>query len=699
MAERSPSGTRPSWVLADLEPAALFDLLLSLEPGELPVTLATTAEISIPPSAFGVSADLHVPVSPEYEPLLRRFLETAERSAEQAPVAEGALPVVAGLCHLLFAAAPERQAASTLPDTYLLIAEGRDAAGAAEIFDELRRHATALRVATAESAAGPIWFFQIQDDPRRKSTFQSVLAGGDLDDCRLLLGIAEGERRLYVPLERAALDASLFLRFQALMLRHPSLFGLAPDAVESQALAAIEVRSPDASSPEGSEETWVFWPLAQLTFHARVALEPALSGGARFEMPALRYSPERLEELQHALHRAAPQFGYRLELRPTRLREPAEIERRRLRDRLAEIEYRLAGLDSMHAAKPWLWRFRQRQLPVLARLLRDMPMDVLREGRLLYAFHADEFDPAGSHFLWIPAEDGGFDPEEAMLYGDDAPDAMCFWLDPYWARYYSEENEACWVFVPRHSALFPPMHDWHTADMAGYLRRVMSRWFADVADGDTQWPAEPIYLFDGQPGPETRLHVRVLDRSAFAPLHTRLDWLNDNLIVAREVGIEPLVRAMAEDTSRQRLVRFLAVRAKQSQRDFDRLAHTIGNRMVNRFESLFALLDEESENVLEEAYATAGELHDLKQGLSRLTKVKSDMNEMLAEAEDHLHEAEAQSVSLSRELHLLETKLKQAMRTRRRMSDEVMDEVRALRELHDDLKERFHKMLKMEKPS
>ncbi len=674
------------WQLPEDEVAACLDRLAWLAGEE---TCRETPWLEVVPSAFGLQLKLLLPVTPDYEAAAATCADQLGRVLTQVTQPEGALPLAPATALLLEHLSGDQPLGTGETNHFLVISAAADRARLGEIAALLRDHATAVRVAGVDGDHGRITFFHVLDDTRRRSLFQALAASERLADCRILQGFSLAGLQLFCSRRRRFIETAVMQQLVFLCGRKPAWFGFQRDLRERGLFAAFD--GPDDPS---AQDPWRFWPLSDLDFTGFEQLEPTQSNRAmRFQQVSLSNSPQALADLQQLLQEQAPERGRRLFLRDMPDSGDQSFERRSLRERIAELEYRLAFLDRAEAPQPWLWRFDRARLPLLADILRGLPGNLLHHGPLRYGFFADEFEPGGFHYLLVPGDQMVLEDEVLYRVLHEEAGLCTFWLDPYWARYYGETTPECAVFVPRGRAIFPPLHQWQAQNNAAFFRHMVSRWFRE--DGPkTVLPNRPLYLFEADPFHPERLRLQVLDEAAFVPLNTRLAWLNSNLTITRHVESEAWLADLGEQARRTELHQAMSRRLAGAERTFEEEGRRLGQAVSAQVQGLFDLLTRESQAVMEEAWRTADELSRLKQGLTRLTRVKKDMDEMLDEAQDHLRETEQQSSALSRELQVLETKLKQAMRARRRMSDEVIDEVRALQELHDDLKQRFHKMMK-----
>lgn len=330
-------------------------------------------------------------------------------------------------------------------------------------------------------------------------------------------------------------------------------------------------------------------------------------------------------DLGSALRQREPGVGYRLRLRESRTTQDGNLERERLRIRQAEVEQRLAHLESIEKPRPYLLRFSQRQLRALAHTVYSFPAEAVSGpgSRIDYAFQASAREPGGFHYLLVSPEAVRKELDPLPLYDSDAP--MKFWLDPSWARYYPEEGNVCYIFVPEHTALFPSLHSWAAEKMDRHMRQALERRWPQ---GDP-FPEDPYYVFDLPAPGEEALELTVLGARDFKPLQTRLQWINDNVTIAHAIPIEGALadaaaaarwKALAEDRrsgAREALAAFQA-EARETVESFALELEGVVNQVAMETDGIFLRTDE-----------TLAEVQRLSARLKVLVDVKGRKNRTL----------------------------------------------------------------------
>jgi len=672
--------------------------------------------LEVTQSAFGHTVSLVVPESPASHNVkqvklarhnlsrlvsLYHSLSGAEpRRAEARP---GGLALAEGLVWLLLNSEPGDQRFTADNRTeLLLVAHDLSAEDAASLFEDLRFHATHTRLATANDQTGDIWVFHLRDDPQRHSSLASLVAAGTMGNRPLLICHQVDQRKIFLPESCQASEVALGF-FCRILVGVPELLKLIGEPPESGMFVAIDPRTSGADTVE-----YQILYLARLSFLSQSLLAPAPGPQAQIQVHHLADSKEALAKLRHALARVEPAIGYKLELRHTTYKEPVELERSRLLERQAELDYRIAYLNSISEPRPQLLRFTQQQLPALADVVRAFPVKVLREGFPKYGYQSHPRTTgartegeavAGYHYVLIEPEDAVFAEMDPLLLWerlDDKP--MRFHLDPFWARYYHGQGNSCLIFVPQGAALFPTMHGWDVDSMDTYMRETMSAWFAGRGQS-VKIPRRPIFIFEGQSEAKAPIKITVLDRDSLAPLRTRLGWINDHLSVADTVGLEKFVHAMSTDTGRLEMARRLKGEAQESQHEFDRMVQETNRQIASRLDELTTVVTEEFNHLVAETHQTTVKIKEYYDYLEQLTvlcdasKKSADLAySTLNDTEEHQEEVSDYLVKLEQRV---ERELANAYKVRRAMKGRVERTIRELGTTHEELKQQLKDALRI----
>lgn len=600
------------------------------------------------------------------------------------PPAGDAVPLAEGMSRLLLMPGKgQEKPASVKEDEFLLVGKDISKEEARGIFEKLSVHATHTRVSGAETHAGARYLFYVKDDRQRRSTFQGLVSGEAFPGCQLLRAYRAGEFSIFLPADiiPGAAELDYFSRF---VLASPRLWGLGEtkeeEKIESGLLAGV-VRWP------GRIE---FLYLVGLRFYDQsVFIRPRVEAGVvTFELLDLKAGEKGVDALRAELQSAAPEVGYRLELRSTRHLDQEKVER--LYEEKARIEYQIAYRESISRPRPVLLRFTQRQLPALADVIRSFPMRVIHEGGLKYGFQATQGQRAGFHYIYLdPWEAAQVSLDPLPLYEGLDPWPMRFHLDPFWAKYYFDQGGTALVFVPDGTVLFPPIHDWDRQSMDVYLREVMQQWFGGQS-GVLELPANPVFVFDGVAKPRAEIRISVLDRDVLEPLYTRLGWLNDNLAVAHAVGIENLVTNLARDISWQEIYREMMVEAERLRGDFEVEAEGASKRVAEVVYILTSSLTEEVNRVVEKTFEMSRKVKELDGLLKGWEDACREIRVILDEVDRGRGGAIQQTVKVQNEFYnvvrQIEYDLAVSQRSREEIERKVAEEIVKLKESYKSLR-------------
>lgn len=522
-----------------------------------------------------------------------------------------------------------------LADEKLIVAEGIDQDRAEALFREISFGATATRVAAASvpGTERTLWLFHAKDDQSRSSTLAGSEKSGAFGDCRILQAYEDEGHSLFFP-EGAFPVRTRFRTLRHLLAKHPGLLG-----------SGLPERGPVLAGIPAQEEggpLTILW-LAGLKFVGEVQVHPAAAELPEVRQIELHDAATELQQLQSRIAEAGSGGGYPLHLRPAPVVRKGVSERMHLRQRLAETRQRLAYLESLDQSHPVLYRFGQTELERFADLLSSFPVEVLKNGDLQYAFYADEIHPEGAHFLLMP-------PEHAV-FGVAPSGGVAFQIDPLWAGAYFEPERPTLVFVPAGQRLFPSMHAWNASEMESYLAESVTTWSKAHGKVPSELPAQPLYVFDevtlGKNGATSdHLRVSVLDRGAFAPLHERMGWINDNLTVTRDIGTEAFVANMAEAIRREEMLAEKQSRLARREKDFETALGTMNQRVLTQTRTFLKVLDDRVNKSLDQVETMRSELDTLEGALADLQELRSDMRKShrktLGEVDDALQRLPAE---------------------------------------------------------
>ena len=579
-----------------------------------------------------------------------------------------------GIATLLLKSAREadEKIADEKGNQYLVVSRPIHAKEAEVVFKNLCFHATSTRVTGVRSptGTGSRYLFHLKDDHKRKSSFLSIAAGDVFKNCRILKGFEIDGAVTFLPSEAQPGEITLKY-FCRLLEAGPDLFGgsAAADKTGVRMLAAV-VHWPEADEIE-------FLSLGGLRFFEQEQFVQRKARHVKFEYLDLKESTESLDRLAEAIKHAKPYVGYSLELRDTKHIGKNTLER--LNEQKARIEYNIAYLQSIAAPQPVLMRFSQKQLPALAAEISSFPMQVIYDGGIKYGFQATDKEPAGYHFILIdPGEAARIELDPFPLWQDLGVTHMRFRLDPFWARHYFESSGkgGAMVFVPEGSALYPPLHGWDRGSMNQYLRDTIRFWFHTELEESTI-PERPIYIFDGQVQPKASIRVFLLDQDKMEPLHTRLGWLNDNLIIHQALEKEGLIKEMARDITWRKLAQKIKTDVENTRKDFVETAAAASHHMADTTAEMTQVLTAEINRVVKQTFRMVEKIRKMDLRLREWDEICADMEKTLKEVQQQRQKTTYQKGEAKNEFWRIEQEIQRELAVsdkRRKEIEEQLEE-------------------------
>lgn len=643
--------------------------------------------------------------------LVEAFKEMTGRRERNTSPGGDTRGILEGIAWLLLKSANEtdEKIAGGKGDQYLVVTRAMDEKQAELLFRNLCFHATSTRVSSFDTSpakgSGSRYLYHLKDDPRRKSSFSSLAASGLFNEhpCQVLKGYEAEEHVTFLPREAQPGERKLHY-FCRLVEAAPVLFA-GNEYKNSTGLTAAVLQwsgSPgtlEKPGPEIDHEMELeFLYLGELRFFRQELFTRRKVERTRFEYLHLKESQKALDGLAAAIKKAKPYVGYRLELQSTKFLEKNHLER--LLDQKARIEHNIAYLQSITVPQPVLMRFTQEQLPALAAQIRSFPMHILHDGRLKYGFQAFDNEPAGYHFILIDLRETGRNELDPLLLwqGPDI-DALHirFRLDPFWAYHYYEAGGDSMVFVPEGCALFPPIHDWERGNMDQSLREIIGHWFQHRLKNQAI-PTKPIYLFDGAPGRESPIHISILDQDRMEPLHMRLGWINDNLLINHTLEKENLLKEMAKDITWGELAQQIKINTEKTRRDFSEAALATNQHIAKTTNEMTRVLTSVIDRVVKETFRMTQKIRRMNQRLQEWDKVLGDMEEMLQDVREQKQETTQRMGAAKNEFWRMEQQIQKEIqaseRRRNELEGKIVEEVQKLHAASQRLKMRL-KSLKL----
>jgi hypothetical protein len=657
------------------------------------------------PDPYGDKAEESQEGQEVFKILLESFKELTGRRERQTTPGGEICPLLEGIAWLLIKSADEveEKTAETKGHQHLVVTRTLDEKKAEFLFRNLSLHATSTRVSSIDdlTGTGSRYLFHLKDDPQRKSSFSSLAAGGLLEEyrCRVLQGFEIEEQVIFLPGEIQPGERKL-QTFCRLVEAAPLLFG-SKEKKKSNLVAAV-VQWPGAGvedaretpQPEpGQENELEFFYLGELRFFQQEVFTRRKVSRARFAYIHLSESQQALTGLAEAINQAAPGIGYSLELRSGKDLEKNRLER--LLDQKARLDHNIAYLQGITRPQPVLMRFSQQQLPALAAQIRSFPLHVLNDGRIRYGFQAFAHEPRGYHFILVDLRETARSEMDPLLLWQELETRvphLRFCLDPVWARHYLEAGGDSLVFVPQGCTLFPPIHDWERGNMDQFLRKTLGHWFQDRLQGQTI-PARPIYIFDGEPGAKEPIYVSILDRERLEPLHLRLSWLNDNLVLNRALERESLIKEMVKDLTWGELAQRIKVETEMTRREFSETALAATRDMAQTTNEMTRVLTIEIDRIVKETFRMTQKIRKMNERLLEWDQVLEDMEEVLQEVRRQRADTSQQKVTAKNEFWRLEQDVQREIVTsqkrRQELEEKVAQEIIKMQSATQRLKQRL----------
>ncbi len=430
----------------------------------------------------------------------------------------------------------------------------------------LIRRGRDAKLLSGESAT----LIELEDDAARGSLLAGLQASGRIGGLALLRPESRGGLALWLPEgkmlpEGPEVTALLNALCEAGLLSRRTEVHFVPPATADGALrlALAEVPPPVGLDDAGAPAT-VGAAMAPAEILAPVGATPDQPDetGPALRVTSLRIAPsaQALQALTERLTARSFPLGYRIRLAaiPERERAPEDIER--LRGEIEEREIEISLLQALARPQSRLLRFTDAQLPALVDGLRKMPA-ALRDSRgLLYAVAhaAGRADPA--HFVL-------YDPDQVQFEGripehywraatEDHP--ITYWLDPHCEEARVGHPDEPAVFVPSGQRILPQIDSFGGA-LGATLKLVLGGLFADGSAVLDKPGARPAFVFTGLPpapgttpgttaGTTDEIAVELIDLADFAPLQTRLRWINEHLLVRSPLAGDPEARRELAET-------------------------------------------------------------------------------------------------------------------------------------------------------
>lgn len=594
------------------------------------------------------------------------------------------MSVMGAVPNLLRADKPPQDAAEHgyLQEEKLLLTRDPGIDRGRAIYENLRLHATQVRMGMAQGQKSALYMYHVLDDTKRQSSFQGALAGEMFADCTLLhaysADILRGDApyRVFLPGDFQPTHEAIAL-FVRLLLAAPTLFSVKEETLPNVLIAAV---TPEEVIYTGGTRFYGAWEMGRvLPFH-------------RYQVTRAEDARRQMQTLQQQIDATAPDAGYRIQMRAsmTNIDEDQQAIRQeyeQVKRQMAVLQDRLVELEALRIPRPRLLRFTQAQLPALVSVLRrHRPQDL---GHLRYSFQVTEAQPAGAHYLYIEPQAIAHGLDPTIWHDLERAEPIALWLDPTWAAHYHRPPNRIALFVPRGQRLYPAMHSWNSHQMDNYLRNMMQ---------DVPLPKNPIYVVMPDDTPDNLL-LSVLDYDGFSPLTDPavVGWINDNLTVLRNLPDTASDLQKLAKVHRRREHYEEAIRdAKSKQGQFNEVSNAVEQDFTAFVDGLLQALEAEFERVNSDAKAFISQARKLDQHLGKLVTAHDTVQSSISQAENLLDESRSAIKGLGREVRDVERQVDQALRnannTRDRLDKQVREKVNDLQQRRQELENKIEEL-------
>lgn len=647
-------------------------------------------ELKADATPFGTRLDLrirrgrgrwHAQAREEFQALFAAEPGTA-RFVEKVRINSGAYqPVATIIPNLLRADSAPKDGAEHgyLSDQKLLLARDPGIERGRAIYEALRLHATQVRMAMVQGRDSVLYVYHVLDDAKRQSAFQGALAGELFADCSLLQlyasDIMRGDDAYLLSLSSDIQPTrELIALFVRLLLAAPALFGVQTETLPRILLAVITANE---LVYMGQSRFYNAWEMGRVL--------PFKS----YQVLRAKENRDQMAALQRQIAAAAPNAGYRLQLRSASVNVEDQASVRKeyelLKRQMAILQDRLVELEALRVPRPRLLRFDAEQLPALVSVLRRYrPQDL---QHLRYSFQATEDHPMGVHYLYIDPKANAYGLDPTVWHDLQAAKPIAFWLEPSWAAHYNRAPNRIALFVPQGKRLYPAMHSWQPDQMDSYLRTMMQNF---------SLPNKPIFIMGPGPDPSIDIHLSVLDDSALLPLNAPqvVGWINDNLTILRNLPeVQKDLQSLARVHARRELYEAAVQNTELVKHQFEARSRQLEQDYTQFVGELLQTLDEEYQRVNGDAKKAVAHIRKLDRHLAQLVNVHDETQNQVNQAEKLLDDSRKALQSLGKAAHDVEEQVRKTLReanlTRDRLDSQLRTRVDELQQRRQELENKI----------
>ena len=272
---------------------------------------------------------------------------------------------------------------------------------------------------------------------------------------------------------------------------------------------------------------------------AAVSVAHMLDPVQPFDVTSIDFRPDEdaARALSETIRTMRNRIGYRVALQPLSRDVAPGVDIEPILENIADLQLQVDQITALGAPQQRLMRFTDAQLPCMIDGLRRLPPEKLTDGSLRYAasHSAGRGEPA--HYLLYDPQFTFMRIAETYWRSETDPDAMSFWLEPFVAQAQLSRPSKTHVFVPAGHFMVPSL-----AHFGGNIDETLRLVLGNLFDAElpllTDVSRSAFYVFKPSRAEEFRLEMEVVDGDEFAPLHQRLNWINDYLQVRSPVAVD-----------------------------------------------------------------------------------------------------------------------------------------------------------------
>ncbi|MBN1315529.1 MAG: hypothetical protein JXA42_08675 [Anaerolineales bacterium] len=291
------------------------------------------------------------------------------------------------------------------------------------------------------------------------------------------------------------------------------------------------------------------------------------------------------------------------------------------------------------------------------------------------------------------------DLDPLIWWGQVGRGAMQFWPDPSWAQSYAQ-NSISQVFVPHGLSLHPALHSFSIDEMDNYLQQTFKQ-LARNQEIEMAIPARPVYIFDGEGSPGKEISLSVIDFGSMVPLTTKLGWVNTNLLLFSELGLEKFMEEMADSVRRNRLADSLNQAADSIEREVNDKVEAIGKRWADSTNSMLELITREAEQLVDSSKQFINDAQLLNTRLNQLHRLYNDILGLVSDAEQRAGQVEQKEKELKSRYDGLAASVRstidEAEKTQQQWDEQLTATITRLQLSHDRLERKLHDLWRLGK--